>query len=506
MATEHRKLFIVENEIATNRLAVRILWVAVAFMYLAYVFALLKIFPREQTNYLYSALLWTLIVAGITGLSRHKPVIHLTKYFVIFGFYIMYIVYCVTNQNDLSFQPGWLLGVGLASLYLDPKLTMVAGASAFLFGFITHSIYPVNLDPNVFIAAVIGIVMIVFFLIMVQCFLSQKTHRIFAELMDKEEREKLLDQIQRAVNQLGDAFTVLNNSAQQFTASTEEVSQAAAKIASNSNDVFEQLKGTKDKNDQILIITSDLAAFAEEVAASTEHSDDFMRQTMEIAAEEERAVSSFVSKINTINQKIVDTLKTIGHMQESSKKIRMVNEVIQSIARQTRLLSLNASIEAARAGEMGRGFAVVAKEIQKLAQMSAESSEKIDTTIYEITGVFNMVITEIQESASFLQEGVSIISKTNNSLRRITESCQSSSAIINEIAEGTQRQAESMNKITSYLHEMNQNSQAISTATEEIAAGSAETSAAAEEIAAQAQQLAWTAHEIENMLKEIQGK
>ncbi|PHF13145.1 chemotaxis protein, partial [Bacillus toyonensis] len=64
-------------------------------------------------------------------------------------------------------------------------------------------------------------------------------------------------------------------------------------------------------------------------------------------------------------------------LNNKSKQIGDILEVIQNIADQTNLLALNAAIEAARAGEHGRGFAIVADEVRKLAEQSSVSSSEI---------------------------------------------------------------------------------------------------------------------------------
>ena len=75
------------------------------------------------------------------------------------------------------------------------------------------------------------------------------------------------------------------------------------------------------------------------------------------------------------------TIKSMAHIEESSRKIADIITVIDEIARQTNLLALNAAVEAARAGDAGRGFAVVASEVRSLAQRSSQAAKDIKTLI-----------------------------------------------------------------------------------------------------------------------------
>jgi methyl-accepting chemotaxis protein len=79
-----------------------------------------------------------------------------------------------------------------------------------------------------------------------------------------------------------------------------------------------------------------------------------------------------------------DIISEIENLSEKSQAVNKVVNVINEIANQTNLLSLNASIEAARAGEYGKGFAVVTGEIRKLAELSKESVKDIKNIIESI--------------------------------------------------------------------------------------------------------------------------
>ena len=130
--------------------------------------------------------------------------------------------------------------------------------------------------------------------------------------------------------------------------------------------------------------------------------------------------ASAVSKQMTI---ITHTVKDIQNLVDiltiQSREITKFLSVINGISEQTKLLALNASIEAARAGEHGKGFAIVANEISKLASGTQASASEIDRVIVTIQDQVSLVSNTMSKGMVEIQEGNSLISKSEESFNSI---------------------------------------------------------------------------------------
>lgn len=92
-----------------------------------------------------------------------------------------------------------------------------------------------------------------------------------------------------------------------------------------------------------------------------------------------QAIERIAHNLHDLAEASNDAAQQAGILDQSSREIIGVVQMIRGIADQTNLLALNASIEAARAGEQGRGFAVVADEVRTLAKRTAEATDKISS-------------------------------------------------------------------------------------------------------------------------------
>ena len=123
----------------------------------------------------------------------------------------------------------------------------------------------------------------------------------------------------------------------------------------------------------------------------------------------------------------------MSQINDSSERIASIIGVIDEIAFQTNLLSLNAAVEAARAGEHGRGFAVVAEEVRNLAQRSAEAAKEVE-----------VIVGESNENAV---KGGEFARRTAEALQSIVASAGETAEVVDHIAHASAEQAAGMSQI-----------------------------------------------------------
>jgi methyl-accepting chemotaxis protein len=170
-----------------------------------------------------------------------------------------------------------------------------------------------------------------------------------------------------------------------------------------------------------------VAAAAEQLGGSVR---EIARQVADTAGVAREAVSGIQSASGTIEG-----------LDEASKRIGEIVNLISTIASQTNLLALNATIEAARAGDAGKGFAVVANEVKHLANQTATATEEIASQVGGIQAISRQAVEAIRSVRGTIDRVSEVVSS-------IASAVEEQSAATSEIARNVQQVAAGNAEIT----------------------------------------------------------
>lgn len=221
-----------------------------------------------------------------------------------------------------------------------------------------------------------------------------------------------------------------------------------------SNRVNEQMKYIYEVVEEI----GNYSAMAEELNASSDTSYRTAEETLQVVGEGSKTVYNTIEYMDEIKESISSVVEEINGLKKSTGEISDILDIINNIAKQTNLLSLNAAIEAARAGEAGRGFAVVAEEVRKLAERSAESVEDIAKIIGNINLSVNKTIGAIENSNEKIREGANIAEQSKSAFSKIQSAMENMIVTTKEITNAISQQTSSLESIVNLTDDMSNSS------------------------------------------------
>lgn len=216
---------------------------------------------------------------------------------------------------------------------------------------------------------------------------------------------------------------------------SEELSDISHKVNSTTTILTNESETLAADNSEQAASIQETAATLEEMTSMVIQNSNNTKQATDLASKAKKAA-------NEGSKDMVELISSMNNLKTSSNEIAKIIKVIDEIAFQTNILSLNAAVEAARAGDAGKGFAVVAEEVRNLAQRSAQAAK--DTTVI------------IEGNIALSENSVNLTQKTSKALDEINMQVQKVNEIINEVSVATEEQSQGIGQINIAVNQMSQ--------------------------------------------------
>jgi len=243
-------------------------------------------------------------------------------------------------------------------------------------------------------------------------------------------KENLTETTEESSSSVEQMIANIDSIGKQIASLNEQVSSTGTAVS----EIFDRVKVLTEQIDEQSSAASESSSAVHEMAASIDN-------VANVATARAEASERLSTVTNAGSEKVDSTNAVIRKIAQSVEEIMEIIGIINKIAGQTSILSMNAAIEAAHAGDYGRGFAVVAEEIRKLSDSTNENAKKIRSSLEEISE-------SAVKAQELSDESTSAFGEINAEVRKFTDSLSEISSSTEELSSGTQQMLQATEGLT----------------------------------------------------------
>lgn len=264
-----------------------------------------------------------------------------------------------------------------------------------------------------------------------------------------------------ATLELGATIEEIVSQVDRLFSTIESVSSSITEMSVSSQQVADNLDNLSSSTEVTASSITEMDASIKEVEETAQHTNELSEQASRDAEKGKTAVAETIAGIQAIRTTVEEASRAIVDLGKQSGEIGTILTVIDEVADQTRLLSLNASIIAAQAGEHGKGFAVVADEIRELAERTAMSTQEISAIIRRLQTGTVEAVKAMQIGSERVNAEAERSKVAEEALEKLTDSSIRSAEQVKSIVRATQEQSrgsrqitEAVNQVANMLHQI----------------------------------------------------
>lgn len=313
--------------------------------------------------------------------------------------------------------------------------------------------------------------------------LADKDFTVSIKPNGSSEMTSLMENINNMVEEINNFFIIVKTTASKAISSGYSITDSANSTAAATNGIdtsienitqeFDKISSAVSKAimtisemnnyiDTLVTHNSSQVVAIEDSNKSFDEAANTLQYINSMATERCRSAEEMHDFVADGDEKITSTANMLGLITQQLGEIHDVVTIINNVANQTNLLSMNAAIESAHAGEAGRGFSVVAEEIRKLAEETAKNAKKIKTVV-------NNIVSSVSEANKASADASNAFAKVSlhadqviNSLKEITERINNIGSQMDNIRTKNDETAVAAEKISSFCGELAEKQQSVS--------------------------------------------
>lgn len=261
----------------------------------------------------------------------------------------------------------------------------------------------------------------------------------------KDEFGTLASHFNKATEKLNGMISSIQLAGETISSNSRRLSSSATLIADNARE-------QSDQTTQSVTAIEQISTSFVDVAKNTAAAADSSKEASDLAFKSSDIINSTVKSMKIISEAARESSESVEDLDNGSRQIEEVINVIHDIASQTNLLALNAAIEAARAGEQGRGFAVVADEVRKLSEKTTASTGEIGEVIKGIQENTDRTVTSLQSWIKEVNSGLELADQAGNAMQMIVASINNVTDMVQHVAAAAEEQSTSANMLSSNIN------------------------------------------------------